>query len=41
MRNHAGAIFMDLSPTFHTMNQDLLMATLEAYEFSSNVLLYM
>lgn len=40
MENHTGATFMNLPTAFHTMNHDLLVAKLEAYEFSSNVLLY-
>ena len=36
----AGAIFMDLSKAFNTLNHDLLIAKLEAYRFSENPLSY-
>ena len=35
-----GAIFMDLSKAFDTLNYDLLIAKLEAYGFSENALNY-
>ena len=38
---HVGAVFMNLSKAFDTINQDLLIAKLEAYRFSNNALLFM
>ena len=35
-----GAIFMDLSKAFDTLNHDLLIAKFEAYSFSENSLKY-
>ena len=36
---HVGAVFMDLPKAFDTINNDLLIAKLETYGFSSNALL--
>ena len=35
-----GAIFMDFSKAFHTLNHKLLLAKLNAYGFSENVIAY-
>ena len=36
---HVGAVSMDFSKAFDTMNNGLLVANLEAYRFASNTLL--
>ena len=38
---HVGAVFMDLSKTFDTINHDLLIAKSKACGFSNNALLFM
>ena len=38
---HVGAVFMDISKAFDTINYDLLIAKLEAHGFSTNALLFM
>ena len=35
------AVFMNLSKLFDTINHDFLIAKLEPYEFSNNVLIFM
>ena len=38
---HVGAVFMNLSKAFDTINHDLVIAKLEAYGFSNNALSFM
>ena len=37
-KGYAGAVLMDLSKTFDTINHELLLAKLNAYDFDKNLL---